>query len=232
MPENLALDGRSLAPQLLGEEAGVESRHLVLQSHRGNVPVREHHFAVVGERWKLVRASGFGKPGPDPEVPFELFDRHADPAEEHDLASEHPEKVAALRAVYAAWYDDVASTRPDNWSPPRIVLDAEAEPVTTLTRQDLRFPQGESWKGVDGAWHLASPQEVERELILRFVGLTRVDRVRGRAGELAFDLELDANGARILAGRIPCPAGPFELQIQLSNEGEPVSFHQVELPAP
>ena len=33
-----------------------------------------------------------------------------------------PEIVAKLKAEYEAWFDDVGSTRPDNYAPPRIIV--------------------------------------------------------------------------------------------------------------
>ncbi|MBW2416809.1 MAG: arylsulfatase, partial [Deltaproteobacteria bacterium] len=61
VPSGLHLDGRDLLPLLKGEGAGWSERTLFLQTHRGNTPGFERHFAVIDQRWKLVRASGFGK---------------------------------------------------------------------------------------------------------------------------------------------------------------------------
>ena len=233
LPKSLALDGRSIAPLLRGAEVDWPERHLFLQSHRGNTPAREHHFAVVGERWKLVRDSGFGKSEPDPDQPFELYDLLADPGEATDLAAEHPETVAALRRAYAGWFDDVSTTRPDNWLPPRIALDPAAERRTTLTRQDLRFESGEGWIGQEpGAWHLSAPTATERELELLFVEPTRVDRVQIDVGEESQELRVGSTGTRLHAGRVRLPAGPFELRVRLMAGGEEIPLHQVELAVP
>lgn len=53
----------------------------------------------------------------------------------------HPEIVQQLKNAYDAWFDDVSTTRPDNFAPPRIILGSTENP-TKLTRQDLR----------DGPW--------------------------------------------------------------------------------
>jgi len=58
--------------------------------------------------------------------------------------------VAQLRKRYNAWYDDVSSTRPDNYAPPRIVVGTTHEPETWLTMQDLRAV-GPGW-GTSGSW--------------------------------------------------------------------------------
>lgn len=48
-----------------------------------------------------------------------LFDVEADPFEQHDLASRHPERVAAMSAAIERWFDSVEADRrgiPDDWS--------------------------------------------------------------------------------------------------------------------
>lgn len=52
-------------------------------------------FAVRHERWKLVRDVGMERPA--------LYDLVRDMGEDNDLAPEHPERVAALTALYTAW---------------------------------------------------------------------------------------------------------------------------------
>gem|GEM_PF-5133990 len=75
----------------------------------------------------------------------------ADPGESHNLAGEQPAIVARLKSAYDRWFDDVSSTRPDNYAPPRIVLGSEHENPTVLTRQDWRSHDG--WgHGAVGHW--------------------------------------------------------------------------------
>jgi len=45
-------------------------------------------------KWKLVAANG---------KPWELYDLEADRTELHDLASEHPDQVDELTALYNGW---------------------------------------------------------------------------------------------------------------------------------
>ncbi|MDI9384344.1 MAG: arylsulfatase [Verrucomicrobiota bacterium] len=148
------LDGRSLLP-LLEARQPVEwsDRALFLQVHRGNAPIRYHHFAVREQRWKLVRPSGFGRSEPPENVSFQLFDMTHDPFERHDLAATHPDIVQRLKTAYDHWFDDVSATRPDNYAPPRIILGSDHETRTVLTRQDWRVTHEEGW-GRFGRWHL------------------------------------------------------------------------------
>ncbi len=141
---DMALDGRSLLPLLEGRPGPWLDRRLVIQAHRGDEALHGRNFMLRTQRWKLLRPSGFG--GKNPNVPLELYDMQADPLEQQDLARLRPDVVAGLQHDYDAWFDDVSSTRPDNYAPPRIHLGHPSAPRTTLTRQDWRV-------GVDdGGW--------------------------------------------------------------------------------
>ena len=79
-----ALEGQSLAPAF--DRDGIE-RPPMFWEHEGNAAVR------IG-KWKLVCSY----PGP-----WELYDMDADRTELHDLAAEHPERVADMARQYDAW---------------------------------------------------------------------------------------------------------------------------------
>ncbi len=78
------LEGVSLAPSFGAD--GVD-RKAMFWEHEGNAAVR------IG-KWKLVRAY----PGP-----WELYDMEADRTELHDVAAQHPERVADMARQYEAW---------------------------------------------------------------------------------------------------------------------------------
>jgi hypothetical protein len=153
LPEGSQVDGRSLIPLLEGREVDWEDRSIVVQAHRGNVPVRDHHMAIRNQRWKLLHPTGFGKDEPAGNVPWELYDMERDQWEKNNLAAQHPEIVRKLRAEYEAWFDRVSGTRPDNYDPPRIVLGTDHETDTVLTWQDWRVTEGGGW-GKQGKWLL------------------------------------------------------------------------------
>ena len=79
------LEGKSLVPILAGR--GRRGHEAIFWEHEGNRAVRKG-------RWKLVAAHG---------DPLELYDLEADRTELHDLAGEHPEKVAELKTLYEQW---------------------------------------------------------------------------------------------------------------------------------
>jgi len=145
-PDTVTLDGRSFLPLLESGDAPWPERNIVIQSHRGDRPVRYHHFMIRDKRWKLVHPSGFGRENFEGSPRLELYDVVNDPGETNDQAEARPEIVARLKEAYDTWFDNVSSTRPDNYAPPRIIIGADAAPETLLTRQDWR----------DGTWRQES----------------------------------------------------------------------------
>lgn len=78
------LEGQSLAPVFARD--GIE-RPPMFWEHEGNAAVR------IGP-WKLVKRYPLG---------WELYDLEADRTELHDLAAQHPERVADMARQYDAW---------------------------------------------------------------------------------------------------------------------------------
>ncbi|WP_419193401.1 arylsulfatase [Kolteria novifilia] len=146
------MDGRSLLPVLLDKDADWPERTIVIQSHRGDEPKRYHHFMIRDDRWKLVHPSGFGRESFAGDPKFELYDLADDPGEKRNLHKQKPQVVARLKEAYDKWFDDVSSTRPDNYAPPRIHVGSPKENPTVLTRQDWR---GGTWAANSiGHWEL------------------------------------------------------------------------------
>ncbi len=230
-PSGVRIDGRSLLGPLRGEPDPWMSRSLVLQAHRGNAPGREHQFAVVTDRWKLVRSSGFGVYEAPPDHPFELYDLRADPGESTDRAALRPDLVASLREEYGRWFDDVSSTREDNYAPPHIVVGDDAETLTVLTRQDLRPTDGEGWNG-RGWWPLATESPVDVEVTLIFREPHALDEAQLSLGEKTLTFGPASASGRISLGSVTLPGGAFRFQVDCFHGGEPVSLHQVELARP
>lgn len=227
-PVEIELDGRSLLPLLRGEPAGTDERHLVIQSHRGDLPLAEHHFAVIGQRFKLVRASGFGRQEPPPDHPFELYDLRTDPGEQCDLADAEPGLVTRLRRVYADWFEAVSSTREDNYAPPRIVPGTAREPTTILTRQDWRGLQGGGWAD-QGMWPLHLEQDRSLDVSLRFREKKLLERVIVHLGETRRTLRPQGSSDRFDLGPIEFPAGDVDFRIECVAGAESFAPYQVTL---
>ena len=230
VPEGLRLDGRSLLPLLLGEPVEWPDRQIVIQAHRGDVPVRYHNFLLRGPRYKLVHPSGFGLEGFEGEPAFELYDMEADPLELEDLASGKPEVVAELRTAYDAWFDDVSHTRPNNYDPPRIVVGSPHEEVTVLTRQDWRHTKGRPWApDSNGHWEIEVATAGEYDVRLRFPPTER-------AGAATLQLNDEIRSAGLRAGAeehafvaVPLPAGPLRLQATLEQGSDTRGPWQVDV---
>lgn len=219
-PEGLALDGRSMAALLANQPADWPDRHLVLQVHRGNEPIGEHHFAVIGKRWKLVRHSGFGNANPKPDVPFELFDLQQDPSERHNVAAENEAVVARLRDIYRQWFQDVSTTRSDNYAPPRIHIGTIHQRETVLTRQDWRPADGLGW-GHEGMWLLRNRTARQFEVTLLFREARAVQGITIEAGGRPQVVRRRIEGDRIDCGAVDFSAGAIDFRI-VCKDGEQV----------
>jgi len=152
VPADVSLDGVNLTSLLIGLTEDWAERDLFFQVHRGLLPQRYHNAAVRTPRYKrLFSPTTFGKERIElPEdPPAELYDLRADPGEQHDIASEHPELVTSLRTRYDAWFDDVRSTR--NFTPGVIHLGSDHEnPAVVCRYQDSAYVDGRptSWSVV------------------------------------------------------------------------------------
>jgi len=227
-----ALDGRSLWPWMVGTADGGspadDPRSLVIQVHRGNEPQPFHHMMVRQGRWKLVRASGFGRERPPVGSPFELFDLATDPFEQRDLADERPAEVARLMQAYLAWWEDVSRTRPDNWAPPRIIVGADAELQTVLTRQDWRVERGGWGPDAVGEWHLdvaaAGPYTIRVRLHPRH---RDGGSLRLSLGTLNLEARVDAGAGEHVWPAVDLPQGQGDLSVIHTVAGQAYGPWQV-----
>jgi hypothetical protein len=84
-----------LAPLLRGESENWPERIVVTDSQRVAYPIQWRKSATMTGRWRLING-------------VELYELRADPGQRHDVAAEHPDVVARLRAGYEAWWDKVS----------------------------------------------------------------------------------------------------------------------------
>ena len=229
VPEDLKLDGRSMLPHLEGKQVDEPERHLVIQSHRGNKPVRYHNFMIRNSRWKLVHPSGFGRESFEGKPQVQLFDLAADPYELNNQVSTHPEIVKQLREEYDRWFKDVGSTRPNNYAPPRIHVGTKHENPVVLTRQDWRHTQGRPWaKDSVGHWLLKAEEGVY-SAHCRFAP----SPTRGKAvllvNQVAYAVELKANATSCEFRGLRVTDGDVLLEVLLVHDGKRRGVHQVDL---
>ena len=169
VPKGLKLDGLSLLPLLKGGKPQWPDRTIYIQSHRGDKPTRYAHFAARNQQWKLLHASGFGRETLSGEPKFELYNIAKDPLELKNVIADHPDIFKKMKANYNAWFDDVGSTRPDNYAPPRIHIGTPHENPTVLTRQDWRHTKGRPWAADShGYWLIYSAESKKYDVRVRF----------------------------------------------------------------
>jgi arylsulfatase A-like enzyme len=224
------MDGRSFLGFLTGHKPLWTDRMVVIQSHRGDRPVRYHHFAARTQRWKLLHASGFGNESFEGEPRFELYDMDLDAYEENNLASTFPHIVQYMKSAYDAWFDDVSSTRPDNYDPPSILIGSPKENPTILTRQDWRHLKGRPW-GADsnGEWWVEFLHAGSYEVILHDKNATAPDAVTLTIGEQEWSQSVnESQGTFSFQIAISTP-GKKKIKANLSRGTNVMGPHQIEI---
>lgn len=102
VPDDLDWDGTSLQP-LLDPETATDwpDRALVTDSQRLVYPVKWRKSAVMTQDWRLVNGT-------------ELYHMTIDPGQRQDVAWQYPDRVAALRDAYEAWWERVSTQFADD----------------------------------------------------------------------------------------------------------------------
>ncbi|NLS94503.1 MAG: sulfatase-like hydrolase/transferase [Planctomycetaceae bacterium] len=103
-PADRKLDGKSLVP-LLRAGKGATHHPYVYHTWDRYFPNPDRRWSVSDQRWKLVGLFG-DRVQPDPSK-WMLYDLQNDPGEEKNLAKQHPDKVAELRAEFVRWFNEV-----------------------------------------------------------------------------------------------------------------------------
>lgn len=176
VPDDRTIDGVDLTPLFTGETPGEEwpDRTICMQWHRGDKPQRYRNAAVIGQCYKWYQPENAAQPT--------LYDVINDPSEQDDVSAAHPDLMRKMRERYDAWFDDVSTTRPNNYAPPRIVIGSEHEPVTGLTWQDWRLydPRDEGWdEQHPGFWEVRVTKTQRYRLTIDLMaGTTGTLRVR------------------------------------------------------
>ena len=222
------IDGRSFLPLLTEGDAKWPVRKIVLQTHRGNEPQKYHHFALHRGQWKLVHPSGFGNERFEGEPKLELYNLKQDPRQQNDLSNKRPKIFERLKASYEKWFEDVSSTRPDNYAPPRIVIGTEHEKSTVLTRQDWRHETGPVWgRGSNGFWLLEAPDPGSYEIELIFKEGHPAGHATVSAGSSKLDVDVAADKARGHITMMNLPSGKFRFSATIEFDGKTQGPHQV-----
>ena len=207
-------DGRSLARLLRNEEVDWPDRTLVAQWHRGDVPERYRSFAIRSQDWKLVQP--LGRETWDGQTEFQLFNLAHDPFETRDVAGEHPQRLAELKAAYDRWFDDVSAGR-DFTHPQRIVAGAKQENPVLLTRQDWRGPRA-NWtpEGI-GYWDLNIVTRGRYDIRVRYDANNRDRMLTLKCSQMSAQQLVKAGTEEYLFENVRLSVGPARLEAMLQE---------------
>lgn len=99
-------------------------RYLLIENKRPQLPVKSNMTTPTGRDLRTAHENGTATEFqarilavPQPEVL--LFDRIADPLQQHDIAADHPEIVTTLLNVLHRWQDQTDDTVPEYLKPDR-----------------------------------------------------------------------------------------------------------------
>jgi arylsulfatase A-like enzyme len=226
-PKGVKFDGRSLAPLLRGGAGDWPDRMLFFQWHRGDAPERYRSCAVRSQELKLVQPLGPWDNW-DGKTDFQLYDMAHDPFEMHNVAAEHPERVAKLKAAYDAWFDDLNRER-DFKVPQRIFVGTEHENPVLLTRQDWRGPKA-SWgpKGI-GYWELNVISKARYDIKLRFNAPKTDGGAKLACSGVSAEQPIKAGDEECVFKHIELPAGPGRLEATLHEGASVLGVKYVEV---
>jgi len=136
VPDDLQLDGLSLAPLMTGDDRDWPDRLLFThQSRHGEVALgpgavrsQKYRMTTDGQRW-------------------ELYDLITDPCQKVDISAQEPGVAAYLRKAYETWYANVTNPTPERLPIP---VGYEQAPAVQLPAPEA-YLQGEvSYKGGHG----------------------------------------------------------------------------------
>ncbi len=123
VPAARGFHGDSLVPLMRGECGGRwQERITVTDTQRVAHPIKWRKSCVMKDRWRLVHGC-------------ELYDLQADPAQQHDVAAQHPALVAQLRAGYEQWWSQCTAGMEAEVP---VSLGAEMRREAVLRSHDLR----------------------------------------------------------------------------------------------
>jgi hypothetical protein len=133
VPVGRTFHGASLAGLARGDVVGPgwTARVLVTDTQRVPRPIKWRLSCVMRGPWRLINGGA-------------LYDLTADPGQQRDVAADHADVVAELRAAYEDWWT-LCERQADDDIP--IAIGAAGAEVVALTSHDLRNDDG------DGVWN-------------------------------------------------------------------------------
>lgn len=216
VPDEVAVDGRSLRPLLEAENpAGWPDRTLFTHN-----PIDERNRypgAVRTQRWRMVREipspmGGSRAVNRDAAAgPWQLFDMQADPGQKQDVAVDYPAVVRQLSLQYETWIDDISSNGLERLPLP--VGHAEHNPV------ELHAPQ--AW--FDAPLHFAAGPGYANDWLTNW---------SSRDAAVWFDLDVQQPGEYAIQLAYGCSPEDAGSEIRVQADKQQLLFTVPAAPAP
>ncbi len=215
LPQDRALDGRSLVPLLRGEDNAWTERTLFAHVQRKEIPPKWDRSAVMTDRWRLVNGG-------------ELYDMERDPGQATNIAEAHPAVVAQLRDRYEVWW---TSLQPALGRHSYIVVGANEENPARITCMDWHnddiknipflHRQIEEAREANGYWMIEMARPGRYEFTLRQQPAEapfplQATHARLIVGEREASAEVPAGAAGVTLA-LDLPAGPARMQTWLTD---------------
>ena len=125
-------DGVNLFPYLRNEQSGEPHEYLFWLNNQPSDAVRRHMIAVRWHDWRLYRKYA--------DDPWQLFDLEADPREEHDVASKHPDVAEQMAKQHKLWEGTLSplANIPNIRSSRQIVPSGHGWATATINKGDTK----------------------------------------------------------------------------------------------
>jgi len=217
-PRGKALDGLSIKGAIQGKKDTLPARTIFSATQRQFVPPKWENSTAMHGKWRLVN----GKL---------LYDIKKDPGQQTDMASDHPEVVAKLRADYEAWWEEM---QPSFKKIVRYDLGGEENPTTLMSHDWLMRKGHAPWNqpAVQQNALLNGPFEVNvvkagkyritpmrwPEYVDKPSGCTSVSFSLASAGGFKGSGWSTDPEQPVRSKDFEFPAGPAKLQATLTNE--------------
>ena len=230
LPQNVELDGRSFLTLLKNQKTNWEDRNIVIQAHRGDLPVRYHNFMIRNQKWKLLHNSGFGIKNFEGQPRFELYDMDNDPLEMKNVLNDFPDIFKKLKEAYNDWFDDVGNTRPNNYEPPRIHIGTRYENPVVLTHQDWRHIKGKTWaENSNGYWKLHVAESGNYAFKVHLKGNRESGEAELKVDDLLIKTKFAKNQSELLFKNVVLQKGDVDLLVTLTINKNTKGPWQVEV---
>ena len=153
-----------------------------------------------------------------------------DPLAMRNVSAENPEVVNKLTAEYEKWFDEVSSTRPDNYEPPRIHIGSPSENPVTLTRQDWRHIKDRPWAGKsNGFWKLHVVESGSYDFNIRFKDNADAGSLELEMGDQKIKSHFSKADTELTLSDITLARGDADLRVTLKIGSDSKGPWQVEV---